>query len=680
MKKLSYLLLFISSVLQAQNIEFEKANFPDKKDQLKEAKRSIETGDDIMKGGEFFYKQAIPHYLKANEFNPNNAQLNFKLGVCYLNSPERAAAAKYFDAAYKLNPKVDPIVLYYEGYSHHLNADWDFAIKEYQEYKETITQKDPNYEKTIKRITECKNAKQLTEKPVRVFIDNIGNVVNTRFNEYGPVISADEDVMIFTSRREGTTGGRIDEVINEPMEDIYVSYMFNNNWTKPVNLGEPINSTDHDAVVAISPDGQRLIVYNGAKNRGDLFISELEGEKWSKPEALPKPINSDAHEPSASISFDGNTIFFVSDRESGSLGGHDIYMCTKDVKGKWGKAVNLGPTINTPYNEEAVFVMADGKTLYFSSEGHNSMGGYDIFKTTFENGIWTTPENIGWPINTPDNDVFFVLAANGRNAYYASASKDGLGGQDIYKITILGPEKQPLLSTEDNLLASLTAPVSEVKVEKAVAVKSPQVTLLKGIITDEQTKLPLEASIELIDNTKNEIIAVFASNKSSGKYLVSLPSGKNYGIAVKKDGYLFHSENFDLPATADYQEVNKDVALKKIDIGKSIVLRNIFFDFDKSSIRPESANELDRLIKLLNDNYTLRIELGSHTDSKGSDDYNMKLSENRSKSVVDYLITKGIAANRLEAKGYGETKPIATNDTDAGRQENRRTEFKILSK
>lgn len=680
MKKFLCFFLLISALTKAQNVEFEKANFPDKKDQLKEAKKTIDAGDEMMNKGEYYYSQAIPFYLKANEFNPNNALLNFKLGQCYLKSPERAVAATYFDASYKLNPKVDALVLYYEGYSHHLNADWDFAIKEYEEFIAGASAKDPFLVEAKKRLSECKNGKQLSEKPVRVFIDNIGNVVNTRFNEYGPVISADEDVMIFTSRREGTLGGRVDELINEPMEDIYVSYMFNNNWTRPVNMGEPINTNDHDAVVAISPDGQKLITYNGAKNRGDLYISELQGEKWSKPEQLPKPINSDAHEPSATISFDGNTIYFVSDRESGGLGGHDIYMCTKDIKGKWGKAVNLGPTINTPYNEEAVFMMADGKTLYFSSEGHNTMGGYDIFKTTFENGVWTTPENMGWPINTPDNDVFFVLAANGRNAYYASASKDGLGGQDIYKITILGPEKQPLLSTEDNLLASLTAPVSEVKVEKAVAVKSPQVTLLKGIITDEQTTQPLDATIELIDNTKNEVIAVFSSNKSTGKYLVSLPSGKNYGIAVKKDGYLFHSENFDLPATADYQEVNKDVALKKIDIGKSIVLRNIFFDFDKASIRPESANELDRLIKLLNDNPSLKIELGSHTDSKGSDDYNLKLSENRSKSVVDYLIGKSISASRLEAKGYGETKPIATNDTDAGRQENRRTEFKILSK
>ncbi|MBL7918657.1 MAG: OmpA family protein, partial [Bacteroidia bacterium] len=222
-------------------------------------------------------------------------------------------------------------------------------------------------------------------------------------------------------------------------------------------------------------------------------------------------------------------------------------------------------------------------------------------------------------------------------------------------------------------------PVSNLKSDVA-EVKTAKLTILKGVITDAKNGQVLEASIDLIDNDKNEILATFKSNSATGKYLVTLPSGKNYGISVRKDNYLFHSENFNLPDNADYQEFTKDIALKKIEVGSTIVLRNIFFDFDKATIRPESANELDRLIKLLNENPTLKIELGSHTDSKGSDDYNMKLSDNRSKSVVAYLIGKGIAASRLVAKGYGETKAIDTNDTDAGRQNNRRTEFKILEK
>jgi len=203
---------------------------------------------------------------------------------------------------------------------------------------------------------------------------------------------------------------------------------------------------------------------------------------------------------------------------------------------------------------------------------------------------------------------------------------------------------------------------------------------LKGTITDAFTKKILEANIELVDNVKNEVIATFKSNSSTGKYLVSLPSGKNYGIAVKAEGYLFHSENFDIPLSNGYQEVIKDVELKNVAVGSVIVLRNIFFDFDKATLRPESTNELERLIKLLNDLPTLKIEISSHTDSKGSDTYNMTLSQARSESVVGYLITHGIGKDRLVAKGYGETKPMDTNETDEGRQNNRRSEFKILSK
>jgi outer membrane protein OmpA-like peptidoglycan-associated protein len=190
----------------------------------------------------------------------------------------------------------------------------------------------------------------------------------------------------------------------------------------------------------------------------------------------------------------------------------------------------------------------------------------------------------------------------------------------------------------------------------------------------------LEATIELIDNVKNEVLATFKSNSATGKYLVSLPSGKNYGISVKADNYLFHSENFDLPANADYQEVTKDIALKNVSVGTKIVLKNIFFDFNKSTLRPESTAELERLIKLLNDVPNMRIEISGHTDNKGSAEYNQKLSESRSKSVVDYLVSKGVNSGRLEFKGYGLTQPIASNDTEEGRQENRRTEFKILSK
>ena len=510
---------------------------------------------------------------------------------------------------------------------------------------------------------------------------SVGPEINSSYPDYGPVISADESVMMFTSRRDNTTGGGIAPDDQMYFEDVYISHNTDGKWSPATNMGKPVNTDNHDATVGLSADGQKLFIYLGNKGRGDLFECELKGIAWGKPESLKSNINTDSHEPSASLSADGNTLYFVSDR-SGGFGSHDIYKCTWDAKKKkWSEAENLGPTINTPYSEQGAFIHPDGKTLYFSSKGHNTMGGYDIFKSIWDDKKkkWSTPENIGYPINTADNDIDFVLSASGKHAYFASYKADGYGEKDIYMITFITP-KNPILNTEDNLLASLTEPVRETVIAKQIEVPLAQVSILKGTIYDELTKQPLEGDIELVDNQLNQVIATFKSNSSTGKYLVTLPAGKNYGIAVKKEGYLFHSENFDIPAGSGYQEYVKDVPMKKIAVGSKIVLRNIFFDFDKATLRPESTAELERLMKFLTDIPSMKIEIGGHTDSKGADEYNMKLSSNRAQAVVDYLSAHGIEKGRLTAKGYGETKPMADNNTDEGRQLNRRTEFEIKSK
>ena len=255
-----------------------------------------------------------------------------------------------------------------------------------------------------------------------------------------------------------------------------------------------------------------------------------------------------------------------------------------------------------------------------------------------------------------------------------------MGEKDIYKITFLGPEKPLAISNEDNLLAGRTQPIKQVQAQQTVPVATAQVTLLKGTITDINTKKPLGATVEIVDNSRNEVVASMKANSATGKYLVSLPSGKNYGIAVKMDGYLFHSENFDIPAGANYQEVTKDMEMKPIVVGSTIVLKNVFFDYNKATLKPESYIELDRVVKLLNENPSMRIELSGHTDNRGTEEYNQKLSEDRAKSCVDYLVSKGIAPSRLEYKGYGYSKPINTNKKEVGWAENRRTEFKIIGK
>ncbi|MDP4866101.1 MAG: OmpA family protein [Crocinitomicaceae bacterium] len=678
-----FFMLTLSFVNFAQNVEFDKDNFKENKDGLKAAKENLAVGNEIFEKGPVFYKDAIVHYEKAQNFNPNNADLNYKLGQCYLASMYKLKAQPFLEKALQLNPNIDPTIQYYLGKSYHLNLSWDQAIAAYSKFQKTaMSNQDPKIgEETTMRIKQCYNGRDLVKTPIRVFIDNLGPNINSIYNDYGAVISADESVLFYTSRRPGSTGGKIDPYLNEQFEDIYISErQADGTWSKGTNLPKPVNSDNHDANSGVSADGQKFIIYLGKNNGGDLFESVLEGKEWSKPEPFNKNINTKYHEPTGCYSPDGNAIYFVSDRPDG-LGDHDIYVSYKDDKGKWGEAINLGATINTKYSEEGIYMHPDGKTIYFSSQGHNSMGGFDIFKSIFnqETKTWSKPENIGYPVNTPDDDVFFVISANGRHGYYTSFDSKSLGLRDLYIITFLGPEKQMILNNEDNLIASAAKPVEETVIAAEVEVREAQLTLLRGVITDAISKEFLSAEIEIVDNSANKVIATFKSNSSTGKYLVSLPAGKNYGIAVKKDGYLFHSENFDIPKTAAFQEVEKDVELKKLAVGGTIVLKNIFFDFDKATLRPESTAELNRLIKLMTDVPTLKIELGGHTDSKGADEYNQKLSENRAKAVVDYLVKAGITADRLKSAGYGETKPISTNETDAGRQLNRRTEFKVLS-
>ena len=701
-------IIYLSGAFAQQDTPFDKKLFKDQKDEFKDAEKEFEDGNKLfLYDGNFAF--ALKHYMKAYDFNPNSALLNYRIGYCILQGHHKTEAVKYLDKAYKLNPEVAKDIEEELGYAHHLNGDWDEAIKWYKAFeaklmaakdKKNAEQIDYALTKLEKRIEECKNGIELSKNPVRVFIDNIGTKINSEYPEYGVSLSADESIMMITSKRPGSTGFDVlteKDIKKEHMEedyaeDIYVTYKDSDgNWSKLQNMGKPINGPEHDATVNLSADGMSLLMYN-SDNGGDLFESHLEGDKWSKPKNIGKPINSKFHDSHATYSPDKKRIYFVSSREEDNYGindpsspfpgkTHDIYYSDWDEnKGRWGDAKNIGPVINTKYNEAGVYMHPDGRTLYFSSEGHNSMGSYDIFKSVYDpdKEQWSKPENLGYPVNGPDVDAFFVISANGRRGYFAANHADSQGEEDIYVITFLGPEKKAVLVSEDNLLASEKNPITQRIIEPKMAMNTAKTTILKGRTLDELTGEPVGASIELVDNNKNKLVATFKSNSASGKFLVSLPSGTNYGIAVKADGYLFHSENFDLPDTAAYQEVEKDIYLKKVQVGKSIVLKNIFFDVAKSTLRSESTAELNRLVALMNENPTIRIEIGGHTDNVGSDDYNQKLSENRAKAVVDYLISNGINKSRLEWKGYGESTPLASNDTPEGRQQNRRTEFKII--
>jgi outer membrane protein OmpA-like peptidoglycan-associated protein len=769
--------LAISFVSNAQSVDFTNNNFRNNKKGLREAKRNIKLGDEMFALGRGRYIDAIYFYRQANQFNPNNAELNFRIGQCMLFTPEKEQATVFLEKAYSLKPNMDTELLFWIARAHHLTHEFDKAIQKYREFKNTLT---PDIltirgKEVDKFIKECQSGIVLVANPVRVLINNVGAVINTLYPEYSAIINADETMMIFTSRRPNTVGGKRDPIDQKFFEDIYISYRKKGEWQDPIHSGKPLNTKTHDATVGLSADGQTLLIYRGNTRGGDIFECRMKGNSWTKPVRLNKNINTKFHESSASLSPDGTKLFFVSDKPGG-IGGHDIYVSELGKNNQWGPAKLLPATINTPYDEEGVFMHADGKTLYFSSKGHNTMGGFDIFKTVYENGVWSIPENLGYPINTADDDVFFSLAANRRSGYYSSAKPGGFGDQDIYVITFLGDEKPIINNSEDNLLAWKTSPLSDDIIEQTIDIQIASLTLFKGRVLDENTKLPLSAELVLYDAETKERVSSFYSNSETGRFLISLTDGRsyeivvessgypkyteeiyvakssgyqeiekdiflsktatdiaissntifkgrtldaiteqpveanivlsdinrnieittfksdkntgsfsitlmpgnNYSITVEAPGYLFHSENFDIPARAAYQEIEKDIYMNQFAIGTSIVLRNIFFDFDKSTLRTQSISELERLLKLLNDMPNLKIEISGHTDNIGTALYNKGLSERRAKVVVEYLINKGISADRLTYKGYGFDKPIATNTTDEGRQLNRRTEFKII--
>lgn len=685
--------IIIVNVINGQvPVEINKKEFKISKDGFREAMNAIKYGDNYYaSGSDGGYRLALTQYLKAYEYNQNNPELNYKIGACYLYSTDKSKALGFLKKAYNAKPGVASDIYYLLGWGYHINCEFDEAINYYRKYKnETIESGGKKSKKSTgpiidvdKKIRECETGKNLISNPIRVFIDNLGPAVNSKFPDYAPVISTDESVLIFTSRRDGSTGGEIDPNDLMPYEDLYISYNEDKKgWTQAINM-RSLNTEVHDASVGLSPDGQILFTYKGVPD-GTLFESFLKGDNWSKPREV-STINTKYHETSASISFDGKYLYFVSNRPKDdfgtpSFGGLDIFVSEKQKNGKWGPAKNVGAPINTKYDEEGVFIHPDGVTMYFSSKREGSMGGYDIFYSENDGaGNWKEPVNIGYPVNTPDDDVFFVVAGNARYAYYSSDREGGYGLQDIYRITFLGPERLMVMGTEDILIASSTETIEQKVKHETVEVKKVRLTVMKGTVTDALSGQAIEATIEVVDNEKNELVATFTSNAKTGKYLVSLPSGKNYGIAVKADGYLFYSENFDIPEATGYQEVTKDVVLSKVGVGSKIVLKNIFFDFGKATLRETSFPELDRLVSLLNAYPNMTIEIGGHTDNVGSLKFNTDLSESRAKAVVDYLIDKGISKTRLSYKGYAYLQPIASNDTEEGRQQNRRVEFKVIS-
>ncbi len=691
--KLSFtLILFLTLGVTVVNAQSKKQLKKNKKQAEKLVKEADAEFDHQM------YPQALELYLEANKLYSEDAHTNLHIGLCYEKYKDKGRAVEYIRKAYELNPEVHEDILYYLAEGYHYHEDFDDAIEHYKKYIATLNSKKDAYKIKLadRGIYECNNAKEFVANPVDVKIKRLGSAINSKWNDYSPVISADEEIMVFTSRREGTTGGGQDHT-GIWYEDVYISKKVNGQFQPAQNLST-VNTDVHEASVSLSPDGKKLILYKGDVGGGDLFLcKQKEDGEWVKPKPFPKSISAKkSYEPSGTISNDGNTLYFVSNRDGG-FGGLDIYKATKNKKGKWDDPVNLGPTINTEEDEDAPFLDLDGKTLYFSSESHKGMGEYDIFKSVYDEAsdTWSEPENLGYPINSVESDIYFVLSGDGRHAYFSSVKEGGMGGEDIYifempksedyadriamveEITGHHVEEEPEPEPEPE-------PIPEPEPEPEpdpIVVELMEVQLIVKIF-DATTNEPLEATIQLVDaETKEEFVnttaldGIFEAEFKEDKPVV-------YSIYAQREGYGYKSINVTIPAMSDVpQRIEKLIYLKPIEQEIEVihVLRNIYFDFDKFTLKPESYNELEKLEKMLKDNPNLKVELAGHTDFIGPDGYNDVLSRKRAKAVVNYLQSKGISPSRMTYKGYGETKPMASNDDESeGRELNRRTEFILL--
>ena len=663
--------------ISAQDIVFKKGNFKNDKEGFKAAVTNIENGNNLLEiaeekvllmkyaGNEF--KSALEFYLPAHTFNPNSSELNRKIGHAYLYTNEPYLAKDYLLKSLELNSDAESILYFLLGKSFQLEQDFETAQSYFLKFGSEADNKTlERYNKlNRKHLKECKSGVENIAVKRRMWVDNVKEL-NTEFDEISPCITADRSELIFSSNRLGNS-------------DIYISSRQNRKW-KNITAIEELNTEEDDVASSLAYDGQRILLFKFKDGQADIYQSKLEGNNWSEPILkMSKVVNTDANETFASYDPQDIKVYYVTD--GGHGGDQDIiFSGKKDEDEKyWGKGQSAGHEVNSAFHEGSVFMAPDGQTMYFSSQGHSSIGGYDIFVSYRDkHGLWGKPINLGAPINTAYDELYFSIAANGKYAYFSSNRAGGKGGMDIYKATFWGTPKEPIVITEDHLIASITEPVVNTYVPQTLKISERNsLTVFKGKILDGILQTPIQAKIKIYDNSTGEVYTSVSSNSATGKFLLSLPSGLNYGISVEAEGYLFHSENFNIPEGSAYNMVSKEITLKNIDIGSKIALRNVFFETGKSDVKIDSYPELDRLIQLMLDVPSLKIELSGHTDNVGNDEYNLNLSQRRADAVRAYLTSRGVDKSRVLAVGYGESKPLDSNDTKDGRANNRRTEFEI---
>jgi outer membrane protein OmpA-like peptidoglycan-associated protein len=603
-------------------------------------------------------EEAIRLLNVAAEKDPKFIEPHILLSDIYTDQKKLQDALEEAKKAYAIDAEYFPRILYNM-------SELEFKLEQYSDARKDVEQflKNPKLSEKDKKsanflLASAKFAENAVKNPVPFNPVNLGKGVNTKYDEYSPGLTIDESTLMFVMK--APFNGAPEDKPQYYSEDFFLSMKKSDVWNDALNLGPPINTPGNEGSESLFPDGRLMLLTvceemgsypEGKKGLGscDLFFSQRVGKRWSTPQNMGTAINSGAWDSQPCISPDGKTIYFVSTRKGGK-GGSDIWK-SELVNDKWMPAVNLGDSINTEGKEFSPYMHADNETLYFSSDGHPGMGKNDMFISKKKaDGTFSKPRNLGYPINTSGDEISLIVNGLGNKAYYSSSMRGGMGGQDIYSF------------------------------ELPQSLRPSPVTYMKGKITSKQTGNALEARFQLIELETGKVTADEFSDANDGTFLIPLPAGKKYALNVTSKGYLFYSESFDLPATTDVKPFEKDVALSPIMEGSTTVLKNVFFETASYDLKKESEVELNKLVDFLKLNPTVMGEIAGHTDNVGDKKKNQLLSENRAKTVKDYLVSKGIEASRLSSKGYADTQPLAPNDSDLNRAQNRRTEFRITKR
>lgn len=595
------------------------------------------------------FSQAIGLLNQAIQKDKNFVEAYYRLGIIYMTLKDFPSAIRNFEKGLGLTDDVrkQKVFWYDLGESYFTVGDYDRAENIIGQFLAAEAQNRPKIERAKLLMDNIEFARE-NQKNVSAYKQRrLSDTVNAFVMQYFPVLTADQQMMIFTRRMGG--GPRDDE-------DLVVSRKTaTGRWDVPESISKNINSDLNEGTCTISADGRKLIFTSCVGRQGygscDLFESTRMGEEWSKPKNLGPNVNSSEWESQPSLSADGRTLYFVSDRRGG-VGRRDIWVSHLSEEGQWTRARNLGKPVNTVYDEISPFIHANNRVLYFASNGLVGFGGYDIyFSQRDSSSAWGNPRNLGSPINNHEDQFSLFITADGEKGYYSHEQVEDAGYtvSHIYEIQI--PE------------------------ENRIQYRSNYV---KGFVRDKETRKPLGATIELINLETNETESLVTSDSVSGAYLIILTQGAEYALFVNKSAYLFKSLNFNYSAVKDYEPIHLDIDLEKAEDGTTAILQNIFFDVDKFDLKEKSIAELKKILRFLTDNPTVKVEISGHTDNVGSDAYNLQLSEKRARSVSNFLMANGVEASRLKTRGFGSGQPIAENSTEEGRQKNRRIEFKII--